>query len=75
MLDTTESTIDRSFDAFDESFAGFEDLPGQIQTEIEQAGDASNDPQALQDCIQRAIGQGDTPNTQRINRCVARFTP
>jgi hypothetical protein len=71
VLDTTESTIDRSFDAFG---AGFGDLPAQIQDDVDAALEASNDSGALQGCIDRALDRGGA-NTQRINRCVERFAP
>jgi hypothetical protein len=75
VLDTTESTIDRSFDAFDDSFAGFDELPNQVQGEIDEAFDSTSDSTALQNCIERAVRGNGQPNTQRINRCVERFTP
>jgi hypothetical protein len=75
VLDTTESTIDRSFDAFDENFAGFDELPNQIQGEVGDALESSNNSQGLQNCIERAVRGSGAPNTERINRCVARFSP
>jgi len=39
--------IDRSFDAFDQSFGGFEgfdQLPGQLQSNLDEALDATSDP-------------------------------
>jgi hypothetical protein len=74
ILDTTESTIDRSFDAFDQSFEGFDDLPAQIQGDVDRALERADGSGALQDCIQRAVEQT-PPNTQRVNRCVERFSP
>jgi hypothetical protein len=73
VLDTTESTIDRSFDAFGD--VGFADLPGQIQGDIDRALETSNDSGSLQRCIQRALEGGGAPNTRRANRCVERFGP
>ena len=71
VLDTTESTINRSFDAFGDGFA---DVPAQIQDDVDAALDASNSSGALQNCIDRAIDGGQA-NTRQINRCVERFTP
>lgn len=76
ILETTDNAIDRSFDAFNESFEGFDgfdDLPGQIQSDLDDALDTTNDPKALQQCIKRAI-DGDQPDARRIDRCVGRFT-
>jgi len=73
VLDTTESTIDRSFDAFGD--VGFDDLPGQIQGDIDRALKASNDSGSLQRCIQPALEGGGAPNTRRVNRCVERLGP
>jgi hypothetical protein len=75
VLDTTESAIDRSFDAVDDSFAGFDSLPNQIQGDIDEALESSNNSQRLQSCIERALDRGGSPNTRRINRCVERFSP
>jgi hypothetical protein len=72
VLDTTESTIEASFDAFGN---GFGDLPTQIQDDVDAALESSNDSAALQNCIERAVDRGNTANPQRINRCVERFTP
>ena len=71
VLDTTESTIDRGFDAFG---GGFGDLPGQIQEDVDAALEASNSSGALQNCIDRALDGGQA-NTRQINRCVERFAP
>jgi hypothetical protein len=75
VLDTTESTIDRSFDAFDDNFAGFEELPTQVQDQLDEALESSTDSTALQNCIERAVRGGGQPDTRRINRCVERFGP
>jgi hypothetical protein len=75
ILDTTESTIDRSFDAFDDNFAGFDDLPNQVQDQLDEALDSTTDSTALQNCIERAVNGNGQPDTKRINRCVERFTP
>jgi hypothetical protein len=76
VLDTTDNVVNQSFDRFDQSFQeGFDDLPGQIQSEIDQAfGSNGSQLQRLHDCIQRAFDGGGSPNTQRINRCVGRFS-
>ncbi len=73
VLDTTDNVVNQSFGAFGESFQGFDDLPGQVQSEIDQAFGDSNGSQRLQGCIKRAIDGGGSPNTQRINRCIERF--
>jgi hypothetical protein len=73
VLDTTESTIEAGFDAFD--VEGFGDLPTQVQDNVDAALEASNDSAALQNCIQRAVDRRNAPNAQRVNRCVERFTP
>ena len=75
VLDTTDSVIDRSFDAFDQSFGGFEgfdQLPGQLQSNLDEALDATSDPKPLRQCIKRSI-DGNRPDAQGIERCVARF--
>jgi hypothetical protein len=73
VLDTTESAIDRSFDAFDD--AGLAELPSQIQDDVNRALEDSGASAALQSCIDRALDRGGSPNTRRINRCVERFGP
>jgi hypothetical protein len=73
ILDTTESTINRSFEAFDD--AGLNDLPGRIQADVNRALEVSQGSEQLQDCIQRAIGNAGAPDTRRVNRCVERFGP
>jgi hypothetical protein len=73
ILDTAESTIDRSFEAFDD--AGINDLPGRIQANVNRALEVSDGSERLQSCIQRAIGDAGAPDTQRVNRCVERFGP
>lgn len=73
VLDTTDDVIDRSFDAFDESFGSFEDLPGQIQSNLDDALESTENPKALQRCIRKAI-DGAQPDTDLIERCVARFS-
>ena len=68
VLDTTESTIDRSFDAFG---GGFDDVPAQIQEDVDAALEASNSSGALRNCIDRALDGGQA--NRQINRCVERF--
>lgn len=78
VLETTDNVVDRSFDAFDQSFqAGLDDLPGQVQAQINRAFDGSSGskPQRLHDCIQRAFDAGDTPSARQVDRCVRRFGP
>ncbi|MQA73088.1 MAG: hypothetical protein GEU88_01825 [Solirubrobacterales bacterium] len=72
ILDTTESAFDSVSPAF-ESFQGFEGLPGQIQDQVDQAFDQTNDSERLAACIQRAL-RGGAPGHRRINRCVDRFS-
>ena len=73
ILDTTNNAVDRSFDAFGQSFNGFGGLPNQVQSQVRHAINDTNSSQRLQECIQRAINHG--PNQQQIDRCVSRFTP
>ncbi len=72
ILDTTDNAIDQTFGAFEE-FDGFESLPNDIQSQVENAFDQSGSSQRLQDCIQKAVEQT-PPDQQRINRCVDRFS-
>lgn len=66
-LDTTNS----AFDSFSDSFNGFDNLPGEVQTQIDDAfGDAS-DTNRLQSCIERAVNGG--VNQNAINHCINRF--
>jgi hypothetical protein len=78
VLETTDNVVDRSFDAFDQSFqAGLDDLPGPVQSQVNRAFDGSrgSQPQRLHDCIQRAFDAGGTPSTRQVDRCVRRFGP
>jgi hypothetical protein len=70
-LDTTEDAFETSFGAFEESFDGFDALPNDIQSQIDEAFDSSGDGDALQRCIQRAIDAG--ADQARINRCIDRL--
>jgi hypothetical protein len=69
-LDTTNS----AFDSFSNSFNGFDNLPTDIQSQIDDAFNSSGDTTRLQDCIQRAIGPNGA-DQQAINRCISRFGP
>ena len=67
-LDTTNS----AFDSFSDSFNGFDDLPGDIQSQIDDAFDSSTNSGRLQDCIDRAINGTDV-NQNALDRCIDRF--
>ncbi len=67
-LDTTNS----AFDSFSNSFNGFDNLPGDIQDQIDSAFDSSSDTGRLQNCIERAVNDGGA-NQQQISRCISRF--
>jgi hypothetical protein len=67
-LDTTNS----AFDSFSNSFGGFDNLPTDIQSQIDDAFSSTGDTGRLQDCIQRAIGPNGA-DQQQINRCIDRF--
>ncbi len=67
-LDTTNN----AFDSFSDSFNGFDELPGDIQSQIDDAFDTAPDTSRLQDCIDRAIN-GTNVNQNQLDRCVDRF--
>ena len=67
-LDTTNT----AFDAFSDSFDGFDNLPSDIQSQIDDAFDSSSNTDRLQNCIDRAI-DGTTVNQNAIDRCVDRL--
>ena len=67
-LDTTNS----AFEAVSESFDGFDDLPTDIQSQIDDALDSTSNSGRLQDCIERAI-DGTDVNRNAIDRCVDRL--
>ena len=73
VLDTTEA----SFDAFDNAFPDVSGLSTDIQSQIDEALEATGGSGYLEDCIQRAITS--TPDAgriqQRTDRCVDRFGP
>jgi hypothetical protein len=66
-LDTTNT----AFESFSDSFNGFDDLPGDIQSQIDDAFGSSADTDRLQDCIDRAISGG--VNQNQLERCIDRF--
>jgi hypothetical protein len=69
-LDTTNNAFDQfGLDGLSETFDG---LPSDIQGQIDDAleGTDKSDASRLGDCITRA-----QPNTDRIQRCVDRFSP
>jgi hypothetical protein len=67
-LDTTNT----AFESFTDSFNGFDSLPGDVQTRIDDAFDSTGDSGRLQDCIDRAINGTDV-DQRRIQRCVDRL--
>ena len=67
-LDTTNS----AFESFSDSFNGFDDLPSDIQDEIDNAFDDTSDTSRLQDCIDRAVN-GNSVNQNALHRCIDRF--
>ena len=69
ILDTTNT----AFESFSDSFNGFDDLPGQIQTQVGEAFDSTDDSKALQRCIKRAIGET-PPDQRRVERCIERLS-
>jgi hypothetical protein len=73
-LDTTNN----AFDTINESFDGFDNLPGQVQSQVNNAlGDVDTDQinvGRLQDCIQRAIGPKGA-NQNQVDRCLNRLGP
>jgi hypothetical protein len=68
-LDTTNN----AFESFSDSFNGFDELPGDIQSQIDDAFDDSSNSGRLQDCIDRAI-DGTAVNQNALDRCIDRFT-
>jgi hypothetical protein len=67
-LDTTNS----AFDSFSDSFDGFDNLPSDIQSQIDDAFDSSDNTGRLQDCIDRAI-RGNDVNQNALDRCIDRL--
>ena len=68
-LDTTNN----AFDSFSDSFNGFDNLSGDIQSQIDDAFDDTSNAGRLQDCISNAI-HGTNVNQNRLDRCVDRYT-
>jgi hypothetical protein len=68
-LDTTNT----AFESFSDSFNGFDDLPSDIQSQIDDAFDDSSSTGRLQDCIDRAINGTDV-NQNALDRCIDRFS-
>jgi hypothetical protein len=74
-LDTTNNVVGQSLDSFNESFEGFNTLPDNVQSQIDDAFDET-DSQALQDCIQRAIADSKPERVgERVQRCTRKFGP
>jgi hypothetical protein len=67
-LDTTNT----AFESFSDSFNGFDDLPSDIQSEIDDAFESSSSTSQLQDCIDNAVN-GTNVNQNRLDRCIDRF--
>jgi hypothetical protein len=68
-LDTTNS----AFDSFSDSFNSFDNLPSDVQSQIDDAFGSSSDTDRLQSCIKRAIN-GTNVNQNALNRCFNRFS-
>lgn len=73
-LDTTNN----AFDSFSDSFNGFDNLPGQVQSQVDNALNDVDVDQVnvgrLQSCIQGAVGPNGA-NQNQIHRCLNRFGP
>ena len=67
-LDTTNN----AFDSFADSFDGFDALPTDVQSQIDDALDSSTNSGRLQDCIERAV-DGNDVNRQALTRCISRL--
>ena len=72
IIKPTLDTTNTAFESFSDSFDGFNSLPSDIQTEIDDAFDSTSDSGRLQDCIDRAINGTDV-NQNQLQRCVDRF--
>jgi len=68
-LDTTND----AFDSFSNSFNGFDNLPGDIQDQIDTAFGDTSDSGRLQSCIKRAVN-GNGVNQTALNHCINRFS-
>ena len=64
--------LDTTNEAF-EQFNGVFDIPTSIQDQVESAFDDLDDDDATRKRLERCIKDAGT-NTQRINRCIERFT-
>ena len=67
-LDTTNT----AFESVTDSFDGFADLSGDVQSQVEDAFDSTSDSGRLEECISRAISGNDV-NENALTRCVDRF--
>jgi hypothetical protein len=72
IIKPTLDTTNTAFESFSDSFDGFDSLPSDIQSEIDDAFDSTSDSGRLQDCIDRAINGTDV-NQNQLQRCVDRF--
>jgi len=72
IIKPTLDTTNTAFESFSDSFDGFDSLPSDIQTEIDDAFDSTSNSGRLQDCIDRAINGTDV-NQNQLQRCVDRF--
>ena len=72
IIKPTLDTTNTAFESFSDSFDGFDNLPSNIQSEIDDAFDSTSDSGRLQDCIDRAINGTDV-NQNQLQRCVDRF--
>jgi hypothetical protein len=68
----TLDTTNNAFDSFSDSFNGFDDLPSDIQSQIDDAFNDSSHTGRLQDCIDRAVNGTDV-DQHALNRCIDRF--
>jgi hypothetical protein len=70
VLETTNNAFEElGLAEFSDSFDG---LPSQVQDRVDEALEQTDGSRRLQACIERAI-RGDSPDPQRLNRCVDRF--
>jgi hypothetical protein len=67
----TLDTTNEAFDSFSNSFPEFNDLSDDIQSQVDDAFDATSDSKRLRACLERAISNG--TGQQAIDRCVDRF--
>jgi hypothetical protein len=69
----TLDTTNNAFESFSDSFDGFDAIPSDIQSQIEDALESSPTSGRLEDCIDRAINGSDV-NQNAVDRCIDRFT-